>query len=116
MTAEALTGLLSAAPRANIAFRRGDAVQATPVAFLYRKGRYWIGLPRGDTEPMANHGTVVELVVDDGRWFFDLRGVRARGRIARADRPPAGGSPALAWFEVVPEKVVAWDYGTLHDA
>ena len=33
-------------PRANIAFRSGDAIQAMPVAFRFRAGHYWIGVPR----------------------------------------------------------------------
>jgi hypothetical protein len=36
--AEALRDLLEAAPRANLAFRSGDAIQAMPVAFRFRPG------------------------------------------------------------------------------
>lgn len=107
--------LLEAAPRANIAFRRGDAVEASPVAFRFRAGRYWIGAPRTDAGPVLRAGEVVKLLVDDGRWFFDLRGLWARGRTtpAPADQVPEDASSSLAWFEVVPDKVVAWHYGTL---
>src|SRR5512145_3050947 len=110
--------LLEAAPRANVAFRRGDEVEAAPVAFRFRAGRYWIGVPRTDDGPMLGTGEVVKLLIDDGRWFFDLRGVWARGRTApaEADRVPDGASASLAWFEVVPDEVVAWHYGTLRAA
>jgi hypothetical protein len=52
MPAEALRDLLEAAPRANIAFRSGDATQAAPVAFRFRAGRYWIGVPRTPPGPV----------------------------------------------------------------
>ena len=39
-------GPAGSGPRANIAFRSGDAIQAMPVAFRFRAGHYWIGVPR----------------------------------------------------------------------
>lgn len=111
--AEDLRDLLEAAPPANIALRRGDGVQAAPVAFRFRAGRYWIGVPLEDTEPMPRSGELVKLLIDDGRWFFDLRGLWIRGHTVATDQAPGGAGGALAWFELTPDKVVAWDYGTL---
>jgi hypothetical protein len=113
--AEDLRELLEAAPRANIAFRLGDGIEAAPVAFRFRAGRYFIGVPRTDTGPMLGPDELVELLIDDGQWFFDLRGLRVRGRTAHANQLPEGASASLAWFELTPDKVVAWDYGTLHE-
>lgn len=114
MTAEDLRDLLEAAPRATIAFPGGEAIEATPVAFRFQAGRYWIGVPRTEAGPMPARGDLVELLIDDGQWFFDLRGLRVRGHVAPVDRPPDGASAALDWFELSGERVVAWDYGTLH--
>lgn len=111
--AEDLRQLLEAAPRANVAFRDGDTVQAAPVAFRFQAGRYWIGVPRTQTGSLPGPGELVKLLIDDGRWFFDLRGLWVRGRTATADQPPDGAAASLAWLELTPEKVVAWNYGTL---
>lgn len=37
--------LLAAPPRANLVFRRGDTVEAAPVAFRHDGGRYCVGVP-----------------------------------------------------------------------
>jgi hypothetical protein len=107
VTAEDLRDLLEAAPRANIAFQAGDGIEATPVAFRFRVGRYWIGIPPADTGPVPGPGELVELLIDNGEWFFDLRGLRVRGPITPADQLPDGASADLAWFELSAERVVA---------
>lgn len=113
--AEDLRGLLEAAPRANIAFRSGDGIQAAPVAFRFQAERYWIGIPTTETGPLLGPGEVVKLLIDEGRWFFQLRGLWVRGHTAAADRVPEGATGSLAWLELVPQKVVAWDYGRLRE-
>jgi hypothetical protein len=61
------------------------AAQALPVAFRWRDGRYLVGLPRA-------------------------------GALAATEGPPDAASGAdLAWFELVPRAVTAWDYGRLHE-
>jgi hypothetical protein len=96
-----LPDLLAAPPRACLAYRDGAGVQAAPVGFRFESGRYLVAPGTG-----PRLGDLVELLVDDGKWFFDLRGLRVRGRLAEAADP--------GWYELVPDKVVAWDYGTLH--
>jgi len=56
----------------------------------------------------------VVLLVDEGVHFFDLRAIYIRGRVKPAEAP--NGAPAgRTWFEVIPLKTVAWDYGTLRE-
>lgn len=105
--------LLAAPPRANLAFRRGDTVEAAPVAFRHDGGRYWVGVPRFGEGALVGPGEVVKLVIDDGVWFFDLRGVWVRGRTVPAEPVPDGAPASLVWYEIVPDKTVAWDYGML---
>jgi hypothetical protein len=89
------------------------AAQALPVAFRWRDGRYLVGLPRaGALAP----GAPVALSVDDGWYWWDLRAVLVRGALAATEGPPDAASGAdLAWFELVPRAVTAWDYGRLHE-
>lgn len=105
--------LLQSPPRANIAWASGDAVAAAPVALRYDGGRWLIGIAAG--APMPRAGDVVSVMVDDGVWFFDLRGVWVRGPAAPAE-PRPGATPGLSWLEVTPDKSVAWHYATLRAA
>ncbi|MCC6382276.1 MAG: hypothetical protein IT304_07190 [Dehalococcoidia bacterium] len=105
-----LAPLLQRPPRATLAFVRDGAVEAMPVAFVYDAGRYLVGLASDD--PPAGR---VRLLVDDGPWYFDLRGAWVRGRLVPVG-PPAGAVAAAAWFELEPEKTVAWHYGRMREA
>jgi len=46
----------------------------------------------------------VVLLLDDGDWWFELRGVSVRG-VARRDGD--------GWYTVEPGRVLAWSYGSL---
>jgi hypothetical protein len=87
------------------------AVQAVPVAFSWREGRFRIGLPSGEL-PL---GTPVALAVDDGSFWWELRAVLARGALAPAAPPDDVGAARFQWFEVRPDRVTAWDYDRLHE-
>lgn len=106
VTASDLGGLLASATRASVAWNDDGQVAAAPAAFRYRDRRYLIGLPPG----LLEVGAEVSVVIDEGPWYFDLRGVRVRGPVS-ADGE--GGGDGLQWFEVRPEREVAWHYGTL---
>lgn len=107
---EDLPDLLAKPPRATLAFVRDGAIQAIPVAFKFDAGRYLVGLP-GDVEPPIGR---VKLLVDDGPWYFDLRGFWARGALAPCDAPANAGD-GQAWFELTPEKTAAWHYGSMRE-
>jgi hypothetical protein len=61
--------------------------------------RWLVTLPPGTSIP---DGARVVLLLDDGEFYFELRGVRGTLRDA------AGGT-----HEVVPEKIITWDYGAM---
>ncbi len=104
-----VAGLLHHPPRATLAFVDSGVIQALPVAFAYDSGRFFVGL--STQEPPAGR---VRLLVDDGPWYFDLRGAWVRGHLLPAV-PPAGPGRAAAWFELLPEKSVAWHYGHMRE-
>jgi hypothetical protein len=107
---EDLRELLEHPPRATLAFVSGGTIQASPVAFRYESGRYLVGLSPG-TEPPAGR---VKVLVDDGPWYFDLRGVWVRGSLTPIE-PPAGALEGQAWCELAPEKTAAWHYGSMRE-
>jgi hypothetical protein len=55
------------------------------------------------------------LLLDDGRFWFELRAVTHRGRLVASSPPPSTEESPLRWFEFVPDHTVAWDYGMLHE-
>lgn len=104
--------LLERVPRACLAFASDDGPHAQPIAFAWRDGRYLIGIPAADLQPIVDQEVV--LLVDEGVQFFDLRAIYIRGRVKPAEAPNAASAGRI-WFEVIPLKTVAWDYGTLHE-
>ncbi|MEZ4517272.1 MAG: hypothetical protein R3C44_10685 [Chloroflexota bacterium] len=54
------------------------------------------------------------MLVDEGIYFFDLRAIYIRGHIQPAETP-AGAPAEHVWFELIPSKTVAWDYGSLRE-
>jgi hypothetical protein len=73
----------------------------------YSSGRYLIGLP---PSALSEH-TEVAILVDEGPLYFNLRGVRVRGRVSRVHENGDG----FEWFEVKPDRDVAWHYGKLRE-
>ncbi len=106
--------LLERVPRACRAIAGDDGPYAVAIAFVWRAGRYFAGIPETENLQTAADQEVV-LLIDEGLRFFDLRAIYIRGRMQPGEAPrgvPAGS----AWFEVIPLKTVAWDYGTLREA
>jgi hypothetical protein len=113
ITLDCARDLLERAPRACITFAGEHGPQAQPVVLLWHEPRYVIGIPV-QAEQRPDSGQEVVLLIDEGVYFFDLRAIYIRGQIQPVEAPcdaPAG----LTWFEVVPRKTVAWDYGKLHE-
>ena len=103
--------LLERVPRACIVFLSAGTVDLVPVEFRLQEGRYWIGLSGDGSAP--GPGEPVKLLIDEGMYYFDMRGIWMRGRASFGEERPETGSPALNWFQLVPEKFIAWDFGTM---
>jgi hypothetical protein len=108
-----LQDLLERAPRASIAFEEAGRVVAAPVAFRCQAGHYWVGIPKGEAASQTQGE--VKVLVDDGCYWFQLRGLSIRGRLSPAGEAPQGTPTSLDWFELAADKVVAWDYGMLRE-
>jgi hypothetical protein len=105
--------LLERVPRACIAFACDYGPQAQPIVSVWHDGRYLAGISE-DADLLPGSGHEVVLLIDEGVHFFDLRAIYIRGLVKPAEAP--GGAPVgRTWFEVVPLKTVAWDYGTLRE-
>jgi hypothetical protein len=96
-----------------MAFAHDDGVEVVPVALRREGARLWIGV---DRNVHVNNGTPQPAVVlvDDGRYWFELRAVTWRGRLVPAPPPPLEPSE-LRWFELLAEAAIAWNYAALHE-
>lgn len=80
---------------------------------MWHDDRYLIGIPQ-KAEYGPGSGQEVVLLIDEGIHFFDLRALYIRGRMAPVEAPKEVQISCI-WFELVPLKMVAWDYGTLRE-
>ena len=85
--------------RASVTFVDGGEPAIVPVRARREGDRWRFAAPA----PALNDREVV-LLLDDGDWWFELRGVSVRG----AARRNSDG-----WYTVEPRRVLAWSYGSL---
>ena len=104
--------LLERVPRACLSFAGQRGPELTPVGLVYRDGCCRVSFPGGAALP--GPGQEVVLLVDEGIYYFDLRAIYIRGQAQPAEAPP-GAPSGQAWFEVIPLKTVAWDYGAMRE-
>ena len=112
---EKMRNLLERVPRACIVFLNAGMAEIVPVEFRFQEGRYWIGISGDGSDPAPGPDEPVKLHIDEGMYYFDMRGIWIRGRALFSDERPEAGSPALTWFRLVPEKFVAWDFGDMRE-
>jgi hypothetical protein len=107
---EALSDLRDSPRRASVAFRNDDAVDILPVRARCGAGAYEFGVS-AEAAPDLTHREVV-LVIDDGPYWFQLRGLSVRGVVERLEGAATDG---LAWYAITVARVLAWDYGALRE-
>ena len=105
--------LLERVPRACIAFASDHGPEAQPIVLVWHDGRYLAGLSL-DADRQPSSGQEVVLLIDEGIYYFDLRAIYIRGQVKQASAPRDAPS-SRTWFEVVPLKTVAWDYGMFRE-
>ena len=105
--------LLDRAPRACLCFASDLGPQLHPITLVWNDGRYLAGVPQG-VESLPSSDQEVVLLIDDGVYYFDLRALYIRGH-AKPAQAPRGAEAFHRWFEVLPLKTVAWDYGQMRE-
>jgi hypothetical protein len=106
-----LQGLLADPPRATVAFVTDDGAELLPARARLSRGVYSFGILEAATGALA--GREVVLMVDDGAYWFELRGVSVRGTAVRTDPSPAHAERGFAWYAIEPRRVLAWDYAAI---
>ncbi len=105
--------LLERVPRACLSFACDDGPHAQPIVLVWHEERYLAGIPENvDRQPAPDQEVV--LLVDEGIYWFDLRAIYIRGQVKPAEAP-RGAPGGRTWFELIPSKTVAWDYGALRE-
>lgn len=106
--------LLERPRRATVAFTQGDRVDLLPARSRLSDGSHWFGVPAG-LDPQLD-GREVVLLIDDGQYWFELRGVSVRGLAKSAQAPQSDPAERLVWYAITPQRTLAWDYGSLRKA
>lgn len=105
--------LLEQVPRACLTFAQDGAPQAQPITLLWQDQRYLVGIPQtADHQPESDQEAV--LLVDEGVYFFDLRAIYIRGHVTPIEVPD-NAPDGFTWFELIPAKTIAWDYGSMRE-
>jgi hypothetical protein len=108
----AVRDLLDRPPRATVAFVDGGAAALLPARARLDGDRHLFALAA--EAPVLDRREVV-LVIDDGQYWFQLRGVSVRGIARSIDAPAGAAAERLAWYTIDARRVLAWDYGALRE-
>jgi hypothetical protein len=106
-----LGDLLEDPPRVAVAFVDRGAVDVLPVRVRCSPDAR--GFAVAAAMPPDLDGQEVVLVIDDGPYWFELRGISVRGVARRVDA--ADATDHLAWYAIEPRRVLAWDYGAIRE-
>jgi hypothetical protein len=110
---EALRDLLEHPPRATVAFVHDGGPDALPArAHLVDAPRFAVA---ADAAPDLD-GREVVLVVDDGPYWFQLRGISVRGTARRVAEPAGAAATNLSWYTIDERRRLAWDYARVRTA
>lgn len=109
----AVRDLLDRPPRATVAFIENNGASVLP-AFARLDGDRHLFAVAADIAPALEQREVV-LVIDDGPYWFQLRGLTVRGIANRIDTPIDAAAAHLAWYTLDTRRVLAWDYGALRE-
>ena len=109
----ALRDLLEHPLRATVAFVDRDTVELLPVRARFNSETHRFGVLPGAAPDLDDLEVV--LVIDDGPYWFELRGISVRGIAKRIDRPEPGDTGGHAWYSIEPRRMLAWDYGTVRE-
>ncbi len=105
--------LLERVPRACLSFADKQGPQLQPVLLRWQTGRYLVGIS-ADTLNLPEPGQEAVLLVDEGIYYFDLRAIYIRGQVQSAEAS-LDAQTGFIWFELIPNKTVAWDYGSMRE-
>lgn len=109
-----LRDLLEHPPRATVAFIERGRVDVLPVRGRCRAETYRFGVLPALATDLENREVV--LVIDDGPYFFQLRGISVRGLARRIDRAEPGETEGLAWYVIESRRILAWNYDAMREA
>ncbi|HEY7519949.1 MAG TPA: hypothetical protein VIE36_16805 [Methylomirabilota bacterium] len=109
-----LNDLLERPPRATVAFIDRGQADVLPVRLQYRADTYRFGVASEGGADLDDREVV--LVIDDGPYFFELRGISVRGRVMRMERAEAGEREELTWYVIEPRRILAWNYDAMREA
>jgi len=110
-----LDTLLARPTRATLAYELDGRVQVAPVLHRWDGARHHVGVARAGDDATPALGARASLVLDDGWSWFQLRAITVRGTLGSAPDGLAQDRVDLAWYELLPARTTAWNYGALRE-
>ncbi|MBI3783296.1 MAG: hypothetical protein HY270_07835 [Deltaproteobacteria bacterium] len=110
VTPEALDDLRARPSRAAVTFVDRDAIEILPAKARCSGETYQFAVRTGAIADLAQREVV--LVIDDGPYWFQLRGISVRGLALPLANQDADG---LSWYAIEPRRTLAWNYGALRE-
>jgi hypothetical protein len=107
----AVSDLLSAPPRATVAFAEEGEVSLLPARASCERGVHRFGVETSAAPDLDRREVV--LVRDDGPYWFQPRGISVRGTAVRSPSASGEAGDSLSWYALEPSRVLAWDYRRL---
>jgi hypothetical protein len=111
--ASAVRDLLDHPPHATVAFVDGDAVDLLPACARFSAGMHLFAVLSDDAPDLKNREVV--LVIDDGPYWFELRGISVRGVAVSIAAGSDAAAKRFVWYAIAARRVLAWDYGSIHE-
>lgn len=108
----AVRDLLESPPQATVACVQDGQVDVLPARAHCAADVYAFGVAN---ESPDLTGREVVLIIDDGSYWFELRGISVRGIATRTGAPPQAAAPRLVWYAIDWRRVLAWDYGSIRE-
>jgi hypothetical protein len=105
-----LTDLATNPPRAALAFSTENGPECMPAA-VRSADHIEVGVDRAALAGLDLPDRAT-LVVDDGRYWFELRAIVRRGALRSV---PDDNEEPIVWFTFETHTSAAWDYGALHE-
>jgi hypothetical protein len=109
----ALPDLLAHPVRATVAFVDADGIELLPARAGAGAEPFRFGVV-ADSAPDLD-GREVVLVIDDGQYWFELRGISVRGVARRIAAPPPSDGAGATWYAIEARRILAWDYATIRE-
>src|SRR5262249_59552407 len=101
-------------PRGTVAFVDRTTIDLRPAQVRCSADTYQFGVLADACDDLD--GREVVLMIDDGPYWFQLRGISVRGSARHIDPPATQEHKALVRYVIEAQRILACDYAAIREA